>query len=355
MKAIIRKILVFVFIGGWTIFRKVLGPGGQGFLKDLLEKIEAQENVFITYHTRPKKAIQVSTVNDSLKKEKKLAVILQGPIIAENNFTLETLKIYQEHFKGHLLVLSTWEGEDEAVLVKAEEMGAHCITSKKPDYFGISNINLQIVSSKAGVKKASELGAEYIFKTRTDQRMYAPNTSEYLYNIIENFPVTGNYPKQKRRIIGVSLNTFKYRMYGLSDMAIYGSTEDMLLYWDIDEDTRVISAQERKDVSNDVPLVMRLRVSEVYLATEFLRKVDREILWTLEDSWQAFADNFCIVDKEQLDLFWFKYNRNEYRWLSYRQVYRAQEMTFREWFNIYFGIKNKNINKDLVSEDIYTI
>ncbi len=326
----------------------IIGHGHtQGITRRFFEVIEQDE--YITCHSRPHKASRVGTVNDKVKQEHKLSVILQGPVITENDFTLETLKIYQNHFKGHSLILSTWKGENEAVIKEAGELGINCVINKKPDYPGESNINMQIVSSGAGVRKAAELGAEYALKTRTDQRMYAPNISEYLYNIIENFPVGGNYPKQKKRIVGISLNTFKYRMYGLSDMMVYGSIEDMLLYWDIAEDTRAFTAQQRKAGLVDS------RVSEVYLATGFLNKVGREILWTLADSWQVFADNFCIVDKEQLDLFWPKYGRQEYKGITYRQDYRTQEMNFREWFNIYSGINNKNINDELTPEYLQTI
>ena len=350
----IDKIVMSFLIAIYRGICLVIGPGhSRGIIKRFFEVIEKDE--YFTCHARPQKAARVSTVNDGLKRQAELSVILQGPVMTENDFTLETLKLYQKHFEGHSLILSTWEGEDEAVITAAEKMGVHCLMNKKPDYFGISNINLQIASSKAGVRKAAELGSKYVLKTRTDQRMYAPNIAEYLYNVTEAFPVTGEYPKQKKRIVGVSLNTFKYRMYGLSDMTIYGHIDDMLLYWGVKEDARVFADRQREEARKSAFSFAELAVCEVYLTTEFLKAIDREILWTLQDSWQVFADNFCVVDKEQLDVFWPKYNRQEYRYLTYQQDYRTQEMGFREWFNIYSGLGNKNIDSALTPEYLHTI
>ncbi len=309
----------------------------------------SDKGAFATFSLRPRSADQVATVSDSLKQAKRTGVILQGGLMNKDGFTLETLKIYKRLFRGQPLILSTWKGEDEGVLRTARELGAECVLSEKPPYAGVSNINLQIVSSRAGVKKARELGCEYALKTRTDQRIYAPDVDEYFRNLLDAFPVSGAASAQKKRIAGISLNTFKYRMYGLSDMTIFGHIDDMLLYWDISTDDRVFNKEER-EAPRTLASYSKWRVCEVYLATEFLKKIGRELRWTLADSWSAFRDNFCVVDKEQLDLFWPKYGRAEYRWRSYRQNYRTQEITFRDWFNIYRGLDNRAIDERLLEQ-----
>jgi len=82
-------------------------------------------------------------------------------------------------------------------LDKFTDENINVVLSKKPDYPGVSNVNFQIVSSSTGIVKAKELGAEYCLKTRTDQRMYAPNIKEFLINLLKTFPVNKEY-KQKR-------------------------------------------------------------------------------------------------------------------------------------------------------------
>lgn len=349
MKKNLTNIAAGIFGAIISGFRKVFGGHCFSLLRDLTKGVEKKEGVFITYHARPQKASEAEPVAQDFGPQKKLAVILQGPIVQDSDFTLETLRLYHGIFPGHPLILSTWEGSDPVSVEAAQSLGVICILNKKPSYAGISNINLQIVSSRAGVLKAKELGAEYAIKTRTDQRIYAPDAAQYLYNVTEAFPVGGQYPKQKKRIVGVSLNTFIYRMYGVSDMTIYGHIDDMLLYWGVDNDERVFTKQEMEASGANLDTFAKWRVCEVYLATEFLKKIDRNVAWTLTDSWQAFADNFCVIDREQLDLFWPKYDRTEYRWRSYPEKFKTKEMTFRDWFNIYRGIRGIKIDESILT------
>ena len=79
---------------------------------------------------------------------------------------------------------------------------------------------------------AKRLGATHVVKTRSDQRAYNPSLLSYLYNLLQVFPVNAGEKIQKSRIIGTSLNTFKHRIYGLSDMFLFGEIDDLLLYWD---------------------------------------------------------------------------------------------------------------------------
>jgi len=327
--------------------RNTLDRGDHELLKELIEVAEEDKNAFTTYHSRPISSSSIGTQSDKVANQKQFAIVIQGQIIKENDFTLETVKIYKKHFSDALIILSTWEDEPLAIIKRFEGLGITILLNEKPDYTGTSNINLQIVSSRNGMRKARELGAEYALKTRTDQRIYAPNVADYLYNITEVFPVRGGY-NQKKRIVGMSLNTFKYRMYGLSDMLIYGHIDDMMLYWDVSLDQRVFTAEEAEESGSTLRKFAMWRVCEVYLTTEFLIKVGRTLGWSLKDSWEAFADHFCIVDKEQLDIFWAKPPRLEYKWLSYTGMVKFQEITFREWLNIYNNLARKEISETVL-------
>ena len=94
------------------------------------------------------------------------------------------------------------------------------------------------------------------------------------------------------------------------------------------------------------------KVSESYLCSEFLKAVGREVTWTIEDSWAAYSDHFCIVDRQSLDLFWYKYNSyQEYSATRYDGITNSQLLTFAEWFNLY----SNRTNKVPVPEDILTL
>lgn len=321
---------------------------GRRRVLELVTEAAENDDDFITYHSRPKMAIAVGTQSDVWKDCKPTAIILQGPIVHKNAFTLETIKIYQRHFPETNLILSTWEDETPVATKRFEDMGVRVVLNQKPAYVGVSNINLQIVSSRSGVLEAKKMGVEYALKTRTDQRMYSPNLLGFFYNLTEIFPVRGNWPKQRRRIVGCSLNTFKYRMYGLSDMLVYGQIDDMLLYWDIGLDERVFDEIKQRQAVTSLRSFALWRVCEVYLATEFLTKIGRDLKWSLHDSWAAFAEHFCIIDREQLDHFWPKYNHREYVWRRYDKDVKSQELTFNEWLNLYSNLPKLEIPESIL-------
>lgn len=302
--------------------------------------LELTSDSFITYHFRPKKESGVVLLGGvgPRSNTKKTAIVMQGPIVEQNDFTLETVRLNKKIFSGCPIILSTWEGEEGLNNRRFEQEGITLIANKKPEYSGISNINLQIVSSREGIRAAKEMGVERVIKIRTDQRIYASEVLTYLEKLLELFPLKSDVrKKQKERIVGVSLNTFKYRLYGLSDMFTYGDIHDLLLFWDAPLDNRKRTVELTKK-----HLTLRefasQRVCEVYLVTEYLKKIERKIDWSLEDSWRVYAEHFCVIDKEHLDLFWPKYNRLEHRWLRYdKSRYYWQEVGFKDWISIYNG------------------
>jgi len=303
------------------------------WFKKFFDILERPLPYFFTFHLRPKKAEKIGVVSDKLLNYPKIAIVIQGPIIYDQDFTLETIKIYKKIFPQVIIILSTWNYEDTKYIEKIKNEIGEVLLNKIPEEKGVQNINYQIVSSLAGINRAKELGVQYVMKTRTDIRIYDRNSIEFLCNILNQFPAKGGY-KQNKRIVGLSLNTFKYRLYGLSDINLFGEINDMILYW---------SAELDKNGSAFVQ--MKIGLCEVYLATQFLKKVGKDIAWTLKDSWQTFADNFCIVDEQCLDIYWYKYARiKEHRYVHYDVMRNDQEMTFNEWFNIYVGLDNKVVS-----------
>ena len=309
--------------------------GRAQFVDWTFEAVQATSGAFVTYHDRPVMAAAVGAERGGTRDLESLALVIQGPIVNDAGFTLETLKIYQRNFKGARIILSTWEDQAAVFVKQCEDMGITVLQNAKPEYRGMYNINLQIVSTLNGVRLAKACGAEHVLKMRTDQRIYGPNAADTLYAIIGTFPVSGRYPKQKKRIVGCSLNTFKYRLYGLSDMLLFGCSDDMLTYWDVALDERRFSDDDIRQAGTSLRAEAEWRVCEVYLATEFLKRVGRELQWSLEDSWNAFRDHFCIVDREHLDLYWPKYTSREYRSLSYGKNQSCQELSFGEWLHLY--------------------
>ncbi len=333
MSRIVKKIIDNIFVNFFILL-------GNRFSLSLFEKfisgIQNSNKNFITYHQRPQRTLSILTSSHLEPSLPKLAIIVQGPIITSNEFTYETTKLYKQHFPNATIILSTWSSEKQSCVSKFENLGITILLNEMPEYPGVSNINLQIISSKEGIKKAKELGVEYVIKTRTDQRMYAPNIECFLFNIINTFPLKSEIVKQKKRIVGLSLNTFKYRMYGLSDMFTYGHIDDLLLFWNLPLDMRIFNINEIETANKSLRSFAQLRICEVYLTTEFLKNVDFKLEWSLKNSWKAYSNHFCVIDKESIDLYWGKYGFLHDHWKKYEYTINVfEELSFKEWLNLY--------------------
>lgn len=324
------------------------------FIQDIIDIIRGKTKkkdyvIFKTFHERPAYSDNVKTVSDfNTKSFPTLSIILQGPIKKENDFTLETVKLYKKHFPENTkIIISTWNDENEKYLENFRLENVHVVLSEKPNYPGISNVNYQIESSKNGLKYAKEkLNCEYAIKTRTDQRFYATNIYEYLFNLLNKFPLKEHCDNQKERLIALSLNTFKYRLFGISDMFLFGNIEDMILYWSPDYDMRLTS--EIKKIKNQKDY-SKSTLCEVYFVTQFLKNLKIPFEFTLENAYKIYAKRFIVIDKESIDLYWPKYTTKEYRWISYTST-TYEELTFKEWFNLYCDYSSKKNCREYLVE-----
>lgn len=293
----------------------------------ILKLKENRENNFYTVHRRPKQASGVSAHLIKYKGKENVAIVMQGQIITDNNFTLETTALYRKFFADATLILSTWVGEDKDTIKKIKQNGWIVIQNEKPSYSGHYNINYQLTSSNNGIEAAKKLGIEYVLKTRTDQRIYNPNFLGLLYSFDKLYPPHKD-SKQTRRLIVPNIGTFKYRPYGIGDMIMFGHIDDMLTYWGAEHDMR-------KDILNRYPTVIeiaKVRKTEVYLCTEYLKKLGEPLIWTLDDSWKIFGKYFCIFDSSLLDMFWYKYKvHEEFRSQYYNSTHTHQVIQYYEW------------------------
>ena len=268
-----------------------------------------------------------------LVESEKLAIVVQGPYLDKEKFTLETLRGYRKNFPESVIILSTWS-VPEGDKFFLQQIDVEIILNKKPIYWGVSNVNLQIVSTKSGILMARKLGAHYALKTRTDQRIYNPNFYAYLTSLLHAFSLSGGYSSQHSRLIACSLNTFKLRMYGISDMFLFGHIEDMMRYWDVPLDDRNSDGIERL---NTWKLHSSRELSEVYFCTKYLRSIGKEVKFTLESSLSAIAEHFIVIDQHAIGLFWNKYTYDENRYVH--GFYNSQ-LTFNDWLILHSAKDN---------------
>ncbi|MCB2227335.1 MAG: WavE lipopolysaccharide synthesis family protein [Desulfarculaceae bacterium] len=333
LRAKIARWVVALVLG---LFYRLIGR--QRFLQAIFEafrSLEERLGLYVSYMARPIKlaSLPVPTSVPGAR-EQETALVLQGPLLREADFTYETLRLYRAFYPQAHLILSTWDTEDPATLARIQELGVEVVLSPDAEYPGISNINRQIKSAMAGLDRARELGCAYTLKTRTDQRFYNPTTLAFLHNLLKQFPLGEPSWGQKQRMIGMDLNTFRYRLYGLSDMFLFGDAEDMHRYWSPAYDQRRKEEVLAGEATFSLRQFAQCRVCEVYLLTQYLAQIGRPLQWTLADSLSVYRDLFLIIDKAQIDLFWPKYTRRENRWTSYGERSRMQELGFTDWLNL---------------------
>jgi hypothetical protein len=142
-------------------------------------------------------------------------------------------------------------------------------------------------------------------------------------------------------------------MYGLSDMFTFGHLDDMLLYWDIPFDNRTFDSNDLLKFNRTLRSYSNWRICEVYLMTEFLKKTNHDLKWTIKDSWGAFASQFCVIDKGSIDLYWGKYSSLEDMWINYEdKVNKYEEMSFKEWLNLYTNLTTIEFPEYLLDESL---
>ena len=259
-----------------------------------------------------------------------IAIVMQGPLILEENFTVESLKLYKQHFPNAILIFSTWPISPELKKI-IHDLDVHLVVNEKPQNPGISNINLQITTTRSGLLLAKRLGATHVVKTRSDQRAYNPSLLSYLYNLLQVFPVNAGEKIQKSRIIGTSLNTFKHRIYGLSDMFLFGEIDDLLLYWDS-------SIIKNNILTSTFELNGLVKIPEVYLLYGFILNIGYKPKFKLEDSFEVFSKHLIVINHEEIKLYWFKYNFNSERY-SVENIYDTQ-LNFNDWLLLYQSLNS---------------
>ncbi len=297
---------------------------------------------YTTYHQRPKSSRANARWADPQLRQENLAIVMQGPVALQDQFTLETLTYYAREMKGVRLILSTWRDTPEHVLAPIAALGVDIVLCDKPIEPGLFNINMQTVSASQGMWRAAELGVDWVLKTRTDQRFYDPHALTMLAALCRAFPVKAGFD-QKHRIVGIGQGTLKFAPYHVTDQTVFGHIDDMSRYF-----SPPLRLAQRPAAWPDLPKQIFLNVSigelcrqgapEAYYASSFLERTGRNLSWTIEDTWAAYRDQFCFVDCTMVDLFWVKSQTFTLR--EHQQDYHVsnrQEIGFSEWMLLYSG------------------
>jgi hypothetical protein len=294
-----------------------------------LESLTYRSGAFITYTIkRINLDSNISVGRNQNPFNENLAIVLQGPV---SKFTQMACSYYLHSYEDLTVILSTWKQEDISKLSELlTNKRFHLIESEKPNFEGISNINLQITSSLKGLERAKDLKFEYVIKSRTDQILLSKSLLTNLHFIFQSY---GKNDSHRNRIVISERNTFISRIYGVSDMFQFGKTEDVFNYWNCELDDRNWEdIDSHESLVNDEEGFARLRLAEVYVATSYLERINHEIDFTIKDSLKCFWQYFVVIDNTKSGLVWNKYGRNTTRLQNQNNKFR--ELDFLTWLRL---------------------
>ena len=292
---------------------------------------------FLSIHLRPKYNSDFKLRTVSVYKKNYFAIIIQGPIDNNINFLCETIKIYKKIFPKCLIVLSTWLDEKKHIK-KLNKLGINCLFNEFPESKGLGNINYQLKSTYEGIEFARKKGSKYILKTRTDCRIQKPNVLDSFIGILKNYPPKKN-SKVKKRILASSIATCKYRVYGLTDICLFGTTYDLKKYFNFQTENEIFKKYKFpvKKIINEVAIK-----SEILLCARYLLAIGEDLKWNLRDWWHHLKSYFLIFSSYEIDFFWKKYEWRFEQRLMRSYGYKSNRLVeFSDWLHLY----NTNINK----------
>lgn len=286
----------------------------RNFTSRTMEEICAaltDEQYFFSMYIRPRQIERYSFVQE-LYHNRKLAIIMQGPICIQDSMTLDSVHFYKKMYPHSEVIISTWDDEDDNVIDELQKAGAIIVKSSPPTKSGILNVNYQIISSRAGLRKAQELGYEYAVKTRTDQRIYKNYIFDHMIMELERYkPVLGS--EQERRITLLAMNYGNmFTPYYMSDFLYLGHIGDLLALFSAPLDTRASTRNQfviEKGISRR--MCSKIKYSpEIYLLKHYLTDIlNYDCDDTVKAYWTAVKKYFICYSIKDVDLFWTKYGR----------------------------------------------
>ncbi len=335
---------------------KIAKHGNQGKILDILCKEIDNEDFFCSFRVRPKDSCDIPLLKHTSSKER-VAIIIQGPICEYDSMTVKTIQFYKKLYPDYDIILSTWKDEKQELIEKCAKEGVIIVQSDKPASSGILNVNYQIINTLEGIKKAKELGATYVAKTRSDQRVCKPFVFNSLIELIDIFPPSGN-TTQEKRIVTIPTNFGNmFTPYFMSDFFYFGSTNDILKLFSLNLDDRknlkTNNAKSRKEFSAEmIP-------PEIYILKNFLKNHTSEVINdTVNSYWDSIKNYFLCVDVSMIDLYINKYEYSHNDNVIYGTYFENDDETrllthkfgFCEWLNLISGSMDYKDNYEVFSE-----
>ena len=244
-----------------------------------------------------------------------VAIILQGPLRLEEDFTLNTIKFYKKIFPEAEIILSTWSDQDVKTLSAIKVLGIKVIETDPLKNRGCCNVNAQILSSKIGFDAINDEKIKFVAKTRTDQRIYNPNSFGYLKGILSCLDSMNG---DCGRIIATdNFGNYDFSLppFFMIDYFFFGKKSQMKRLLSIPmndcEFKDRFDAQKKLGLS-DMNFSEQCKYNippEFYICTSYLKSIGVLGDFGSNDFYnECLSKYFILISPSDIDLYWPKYD-----------------------------------------------
>jgi hypothetical protein len=266
-----------------------------------------------------------------------LGIIFQGPV--RDMKSLEYLENSINQLSKLILpdniVVSSWK-ED---LQRLRKLESKCRLVISDEQMFKNNHFKQLYSTHVGLQQFSDNGIDFVFKVRVDQCFNWKLLILFMPQLLQEFGT--------HRIVFMSNNSFKYRLFGLSDMFTFGAIDEMRSFWNFEE----MNDQELK-LAPDFALWFDQESpmwSESWLNLRYA--INQNFIFS-ESAWEDFIryieKRVIVADSRYFGHEWLKLDTNfegsiEKMLFNEHSAKKIQEWSFMDWFGIYRGIRVSEI------------
>lgn len=304
----------------------------------IVTRVSSIFNAKISFHCRP---VNSSLYNYSVVlndvRECQVAIIVQGPLHQSSHITIETIKLYKRLYPSSAIIFSSWRGMQTHVARAIEGLGVHLLLNEMPDNAGAHNVNYQIVSTFNAIEMAKSLGCRYVLKTRTDMRFCRASSLSALISLLDMYP-SSNVTSSEGRIIEIGSTSCRFRPWSLCDVFQFANIDDLYVFWKVQLDSRTGNAKEFFSKPRTAREVSAYNVAEIYLHRNYAKTLGYPSNTSVYECWDFVKNEIIIIDKELIDLCWFKYEHFEYLWVGdpgYGENQTLSRFSHAEWLSLY--------------------
>ena len=152
---------------------------------------------------------------------------------------------------------------------------------------------------------------------------------KFFKSLISQFPGKN----VSERILAGNIATCMFRIYGLTDIIIFGKTELIEKYFLYEEEEKILSKYSfpKSRIINETAIR-----AEILLCARYLKNINHELVWSMDDWWNCLNKYFCVFSCDEIDFFWKKYNWEYEKKHSRAYGQKTNRLVdFSDWLNIY--------------------